>query len=322
MNEPTPRRGMGTALIVCAAAGVAIIATTVALGGGSLPTKGSAKSAVPAFATEEYGKRLLRETTVLLGPDASDPEMRYTGNRLDCASCHLETGAEPGTLSLAVALGKYPRFSARSAKDSTIQDRINGCMRRSMNGKPLPADSPQMMAMVAYLRTLTAQFEASDKARQKSDEPAGFETPNRAASLTAGERVFKERCAACHQDDGQGLQASADLVDGFVFPPLWGPNSFNDGAGMHRVLTAARFIKARMPLGKADLTDDEAFDVAAFINSKPRPEMANLDRDFPDKTTKPVDAGFPPFADPFPLEQHKFGPFQPIEAYYKNLKGK
>ena len=68
-----------------------------------------------------------------------------------------------------------------------------------------------------------------------------------------------------------------------MFPPLWGPDSFNDGAGMHRVLTAARFIKARMPLGDADLTSDEAFDVAAYMNAQPRPEMANLDRDYPDR---------------------------------------
>jgi thiosulfate dehydrogenase len=89
---------------------------------------------------------------------------------------------------------------------------------------------------------------------------------------------------------------------------------------MHRVLTAARFIKARMPLGKPDLTDDQALDVAAFINSQPRPQMENLDRDYPDRTAKPVDNGYGPFADSFPLRQHQYGPFGPIEAYYKKLK--
>lgn len=105
-----------------------------------------------------------------------------------------------------------------------------------------------------------------------------------------------------------------------MFPPLWGPDSFNDGAGMGRVLTAARFIKARMPLGKPDLTDDDAFDVAAFINSKPRPQMANLERDYPDRSTKPIDNPYGPYADSFPQDQHKFGPFQPIDAFYKALK--
>jgi thiosulfate dehydrogenase len=98
---------------------------------------------------------------------------------------------------------------------------------------------------------------------------------------------------------------------------LWGTNSFNDGAGLHRVLTAAKFVKAKMPLGKADLTDDEAFDVAAFINSKPRPHMANLERDYPDRSKKPVDTSYPPYADSFPIEQHQFGPFAPIEAWYR-----
>lgn len=85
---------------------------------------------------------------------------------------------------------------------------------------------------------------------------------------------------------------------------------------MHRVLTAARFIKARMPLGEADLTDDEAFDVAAYVNAQPRPAMANLDRDYPDLATKPIDSPYGPYADPFPQQQHQFGPFGPIRAYY------
>ena len=88
---------------------------------------------------------------------------------------------------------------------------------------------------------------------------------------------------------------------------------------MHRVLTAARFIKARMPLGNATLSDDDAFDLSGYINSQPRPEMANLDKDYPDKKTKPVDSGYGPFADPFPLSQHQFGPFPPMDAYYKAL---
>ena len=109
--------------------------------------------------------------------------------------------------------------------------------------------------MVSYLRFLADQDAATGASQRKAHEPPAFKTPNRAADLKAGETVFAKRCAACHGPDGAGLAAAPDLVHGFVFPPLWGPNSFNDGAGMHRVLTAARFIKARMPLGSADLTD-------------------------------------------------------------------
>jgi thiosulfate dehydrogenase len=174
-----------------------------------------------------------------------------------------------------------------------------------------------MAAMVAYLRFLASQDAGTGAARKKAHEPPAFRTPKRRADLKNGELVFGKRCAACHGKDGAGLAASRDLLHGFVFPPLWGTNSFNDGAGMHRVLTAARFVKARMPLGNADLNDDEAFDVAAYLNSRPRPHREGLEKDYPDLTKKPVDTGYGPYADPFTVEQHSFGPFGPIEAFYK-----
>ena len=189
-----------------------------------------------------------------------------------------------------------------------------------MNGKALEKNSPEMIAMAAYIRSLGARNAAMGASLRKAKEPGAFKTPKRAASLPAGKKVFMDRCAQCHGADGLGLLATENKANGYVFPPLWGPDSFNDGAGMHRVLTAARFIKARMPLGSATLNDDDAFDVAAYINAQPRPEMPNLDQDYPDRTAKPVDNGYGPFADSFPVEQHKFGPFAPIEAYYKSLK--
>src|SRR5690606_33860815 len=97
-------------------------------------------------------------------------------------------------------------------------------------------------------------------------------------------------------------------ADGYLFPPLWGPESYNIGAGMARLLTAARFIKARMPLGAPELSDDEAYDVAAYMNAQSRPAMAELEQDYPDRTRKPVDSPYPPYADPFPVEQHRLGP--------------
>ena len=156
----------------------------------------------------------------------------------------------------------------------------------------------------------------------KAEEPPAFKTPTRAANVEAGGTVFDDALLrSATASDGLGLLATADRAKGYLFPPLWGPDSFNNGAGMHRVLTAARFIKARMPLGRADLTDDEAFDVAAFINAQPRPQMANLEQDYPDPQRRsPSTTPTGPFADDFPLEQHRFGPFQPIEAHYKALK--
>lgn len=306
--QPPSMRSLGTVAAICSGIGLITILATIAWGhaGGK-----------PSSATEEYGRRLISQTTEYLGPDVPDPKMRYTNSRLACASCHINAGTEPGNLSLMTAIAKYPRISPRSGGKETIEDRINGCMIRSMNGRALSEDSPEMIAMVSYLRFLDDEDAAMGASLKESRDGPAFKTPDRKANLQAGEQVFDKRCADCHGKDGAGLPASTKLVEGYLFPPLWGANSFNDGAGMHRVLTAARFIKAKMPLGKADLDDDDAFDVAAWINSRPRPEMPNLDRDYPNRRQKPIDTSYGPWADPFPQEQHQFGPFPPIEAYYK-----
>ena len=305
------------AIVVCGLAGAATVAATLAVsrgGGAALPGVSA------SIATEEYGRRLLTDTSRLMGPDHEDPARRHTGTRMACASCHLGSGTEPGTLSLLQSAAVYPRFSGRDGGVRDLVDRINGCMTRSMNGRELPRDSPEMVAMVAYITSLGDVYAAMGERRRAVAESAAFKTPARAADLRAGERVFGDRCSVCHGADGAGLQATPDRADGYVFPPLWGSDSFNNGAGMHRVLTAARFIKAKMPLGQADLTDAQAFDVAAYLNSKPRPQMANLERDYPDRSTKPIDGPYGPYADEFPIEQHRVGPFQPIEQYYKSRR--
>ncbi len=320
MSEREPRSargGMTAVLLTCCAVGAVTVAATWTLGPRSYS---HASAIVPAIATEEYGKRLIAQTAEMLGPHNPDPNARYSGSGLNCGSCHLGTGAEQGTLALMQASTRYPRQSPRTGGITDIEDRVNECLQRSMNGRALPLHSPEMIAMASYIRSLGARDAAMGATLRKANEPPAFKTPDRGADLTDGKKVFGDRCAVCHGTDGAGLLAAADPIHGYVFPPLWGPESFNDGAGMHRVLTAARFIKARMPLGKADLTDDQAFDVAGYINAQPRPHMANLDRDFPDRKAKPVDTGYGPYADAFPIEQHQFGPFPPIEAYYKKLK--
>jgi thiosulfate dehydrogenase len=315
-----PERGsMGMIVLACCAIGAITVAATLRLAPEHMTSTGSS---VPVIATEEYGKRLLAQTTEYLGPDVADPKMRYISSRLSCGACHLGTGTEPGTLSLPPAMSHYPRFAGRTGTTTTIEDRVNECMQRSLNGRPLPKNSPEMIAMASYIRSLSVLDAATGASARKAIEPPTFRTPKRAANLAAGKTVFEKHCTVCHGTDGGGLLAAANPIHGYVFPPLWGPDSFNTGAGMHRVLTAARFVKARMPLGKPELTDEQAFDVAAFINSQPRPEMANLELDYPDRKTKPVDTGYGPYADSFPLDQHRFGPFQPIEDFYKKAQKK
>ena len=275
---------------------------------------------VPSMATEEYGRQLITDTARLLGPDHQNPAMRYSGTRLACSSCHLGAGADPGMLSLLESADLYPRYSGRDGGERDLFDRINGCMERSMNGRALPRDSPELIAMVNYVESLGDRFKAMGTSLRKAGDPPAFVRPERAVDLEAGKEVFGERCAICHGGDGLGLRTSAHPNDGYVFPPLWGPDSFNDGAGMARVLTAARFIKARMPLGEPTLTDDEALDVAGYINAQPRPRMKNLDRDYPKREEKPIDSPYGPYADPFSEQQHRFGPFKPVEEYYKAQK--
>jgi thiosulfate dehydrogenase len=284
-----------------------------------LRDRAQAPGEVQAEATAEYGRRLIAQTSFLIGPDHPDPDMRYTGNRLNCGSCHLQTGTLPGQLSLTETYQKYPRFSGRDGGDRDLKHRIDGCMERSMNGRVLPRDSVELNAMVAYIKALSEEYAAMPPLAKAVNEPVPFRTPPRAASVEAGEAIYREVCAVCHGRDGLGLRASADPRRGYVFPPLWGDDTYNNGAGMGRVITAARFIKAKMPLGKPTLTDDQAFDVSAFINAQPRAQMdpARLATDYPDRSTKPIDSPYPPWGDPFPAGQHRLGPFPPIEAYYK-----
>ena len=145
--------------------------------------------------------------------------------------------------------------------------------------------------------------------------------PARAADLHHGKQVYAQVCAACHGTNGLGQRAATGA--GYQFPPLWGFDSYNDGAGMARLLGAAAFIKHNMPIGTTYtapvLSDEDAYDVAGFINSAERPQKPDLDKDFPNRLQKPVDTPYGPYVDGFGPAQHKLGPFEPIRAKLKEL---
>jgi len=125
-------------------------------------------------------------------------------------------------------------------------------------------------------------------------------------------------CAVCHGENGLGKRVE-DAADKkfYQFPPLWGPDSFNDGAGMARLIAMAGFVRANMPFGTSwenpAMTEEDAWDISAFVESQPRPHMSGLEGDFPNRKQKPVDAAYGPFPNGFSPAQHKFGPFQPIK---------
>jgi thiosulfate dehydrogenase len=210
----------------------------------------------------------------------------YVGNGLNCSSCHLSGGTVAGAAPFVGLWGVFPEYRSRTAAMGSLQARINDCFQRSMNGKALPHDSVEMNAMLSYIWWLS------------KDVPTGMSLAGRglkavkseqAPDLAHGHQVYAAKCASCHGDQGEGKQ-QAD--GGYLFPALWGGQSFNIGAGMARLNNAAAFVKANMPLGQGGtLSDQEAIDVAAYFTTQSRPDYAEKSQDW-SKGGKPKDARY------------------------------
>jgi thiosulfate dehydrogenase len=269
------------------------------------------------------GRDLISATYAHIGPEVPNRAKRYAGNNLACANCHLRAGTVKFGAPLFGIYGEFPAYSARLGGELTIEDRLNACMMRSMIGRPLPVDSAEMQAMVAYIKFLSTGV------------PPGQRVPglgvgkmpelDRAADPVRGKAIYANVCTACHGANGEGIRRSLPSTDlGYMVPPLWGNDSFNDGAGMARLINAANFIHLNMPNGvdytNPQLKPEEAWDVAAYVVSQPRPRKSGLDKDFPALLEKPVDVPYGPYADSFSAEQHKYGPFAPIRAAIDKLK--
>lgn len=227
---------------------------------------------VPAGANGEairLGHKLIHETNTSLP--------KYVGNQLSCSSCHGDAGRD-NTSSLVGVTAVYPQYNTRAGKVVTIEDRINGCFQRSMNGKPVPYNSDEMRAMVAYLSYISEGVPTRIKERPWLEKNYIKNPPP--PNLANGEKLFQQSCAACHGADGSGTGATTG-------PALWGNNSFNIGAGMGRLGTATGYIKRNMPLGEmggkkqGTLTEQEAADLAGYILSKNRPDFPGKENDWP-----------------------------------------
>jgi len=192
---------------------------------------------------------------------------QYVGNGMNCVNCHLASGRKADSSPLWGAYVRYPAYRAKNNKVNTYEERIQGCFKFSMNGKAPAADSPEMVALVTYSYWMATG--APVGAQLKGAGYPELPKPGIAPDAARGKSVYTESCQICHGANGEGKK-----VDGkSVFPPLWGSEAFNWGAGMHRVNTAAAFIKANMPLAKGGtLTEQEAWDVATFVMSHERPQ--------------------------------------------------
>ncbi|HEY4583731.1 MAG TPA: c-type cytochrome [Lysobacter sp.] len=220
------------------------------------------ESEIPSGA---FGDLVRRGRDLFLETDRFAPQ--YVGNGLRCGNCHLDAGRLADSAPLWGAWPRYPAYRAKTQSVSSYAERLQGCFMYSMDGKAPPLGSPELAALEAYSYWM-AQGVPSGATLPGAGYPKSKSAPA-TPDYARGEKLYAANCAICHGDDGAGQK-----VDGrYVFPPLWGPDSFNWGAGMHQLDNAAAFIRANMPLGRGGtLSEQDAWDVAMFMNAHERPQ--------------------------------------------------
>ncbi len=266
-----------------------------------------------------YGQELIAHTAKYLGPQGS---VNQLSNGMNCQNCHLDAGARPWGNNYSAVASTYPKLRQRSGMIEGIPKRVNDCFERSLNGRGLDTTSLEMQSIVAYMEWL-------GKNVKKGEKPTGVGIDDlayldRAASPQKGQIVYDTKCQSCHAANGSGMK-NPDGKE-YVYPPLWGEHSYNIGAGLFRLSRFAGYVKDNMPFNQAThaspaLTNEEAWDVAAFVNSQPRPKT-DLSKDWPNIEAKPIDHPFGPYTDGFNEAQHKFGPFEPIVTRRNQIKSK
>ena len=239
---------------------------------------GTADSIIPEG---PFGDAVRRGRAILVATRDSLPS--HVGNQLRCTSCHLDAGRRESGSWVGV-FARYPQYRPRSGIVETIEYRVNDCFRRSMNGTALDPAGADMRDIVAYLAFLSRGTRIGPPAAASAPGARLQRWASFSADTAAGARVFGASCAKCHGGKGEGTP---------VAPPVWGPQSYNVGAGMTRVRTAADFISRNMPFdAPGTLTDQQAFDVAAYVNAQARPDYKGKDNDWPNGDPPP-DVAYP-----------------------------
>ncbi len=264
-----------------------------------------------------YGKDLIAHTSEYFGDNGK--VFKASTNGMNCQNCHLDAGTKVFGNNYSAVASTYPKFRARSGAIENIYKRVNDCFERSLNGKALDTTSKEMQGIVAYIKWLGKDVKKGEKPIGSGFKDLAF--LDRAADSEKGKTIYSEKCQSCHQADGLGLMNAEKTA--YTYPPLWGKNSYNDGAGLYRMSNFAKYVKYNMPLGAShnspQLSDEEAWDVAAFVNSQARPKK-DIKKDWPKIEEKPFDHPFGPYADGFDEKQHKYGPYKPIKQKLEAMK--
>ena len=245
---------------------IALLGSMIAACSLSSSTPGRVSARAPNIDTVPYdklgasirlGRKLVQATPVYA--------RRYTGNELSCADCHLKDGTQAYAAPFAGLSGDFPAWNQRAGKVITLAERVEECFVRSENGRPLPADGRRMTALLAYMQWLSRDVPAGKTVQGRGFSP--LPPPAAAPNPAAGQHTYRVICAACHGPQGGGEPPR--------IPPLWGPGSYNQGAGMNQIATMAAFVARWMPANQpGSLSPQQAYDVAAYIHGKPRPKLA------------------------------------------------
>ncbi|HEX7846003.1 MAG TPA: c-type cytochrome [Chitinophagaceae bacterium] len=256
-----------------------------------------------------YGQQLIANTSRYLGPNGT---VAHISNGMNCQNCHLNAGKKNWGNNYSGVYSTYPRYRDRSGTIETIYKRVSDCLERSLNGTTLDSNSREFKAIYTYIKWI-------GKDVKKDVKPMGSGIPKlpfmqRAADAAKGKIVYVSQCSSCHGANGEGAVNTNGF--GYIYPPLWGQGSYNVGAGLFRISNFAGYVKSNMPFEQAShqnpkLSTEEAWDVAAFVNSQPRPQK-DFAKDWPDISKKPFDHPFGPYTDGFDENQHKYGPYAPI----------
>lgn len=254
---------------------ISTVTTTV----GGKPWRPPAESEI---GTDSMGQSIRRGLALVRNLTDSLPD--YAPGKINCTNCHLQDGRSRYGSPLVGSFVRYPKYIPRSGAVVTMADRINFCITRSLAGNRLSSDSREMADMLAYLAWLSKGLPFG------ANTPGSDGLPTLKAASTPdpkqGAQLYVAKCQSCHQADGSGVAPGSGSTAGAAvparIPPLWGQNSYSVGASMARVERAASFIAHNMPLGLAGtLTTQEAFDVAAYVNSQARPDLPYKENDWP-----------------------------------------